>query len=131
MGGTRESSKKRPSRRSGLPQQLEGPPRALPRIPRHTLTIGMRDSLISQKDMIAIAPIATAALRAPAPLMMTAQSAAPVLTPVTAEWVGALPGVTSPFGFFDPLKLAPESQEEFMLFRETELVHPSKLCTLS
>ena len=32
-------------------------------------------------------------------------------------------GVTAPFGFFDPLGLTPESNEELLLFREAELAH--------
>ena len=54
-------------------------------------------------------------LRAPAPMMVT--------TPVTAEWANSQVGVTAPFGMFDPLNLAPESQEEFMMYREAELAH--------
>merc|ERR1719217_1702954 len=34
-----------------------------------------------------------------------------------------MPGVTTPFGFFDPLGLTPDSKEELMLFREAELAH--------
>ena len=34
-----------------------------------------------------------------------------------------LPGVTQPFGYFDPLDLTPESEEEVLLFREAELAH--------
>ena len=55
-------------------------------------------------------------LRAPAPMMVTT-------TPVTAEWANSQVGVTAPFGMFDPLDLAPESQEEFMMYREAELAH--------
>ena len=32
-------------------------------------------------------------------------------------------GVTAPFGFFDPMGLTPESNEELQLFREAELAH--------
>ena len=49
-----------------------------------------------------------------APAAKTQLAAAPV-----QEWAGA----TAPFGFFDPLGLAPETQEEFMLYREAELTH--------
>ena len=71
--------------------------------------------------MLAVSSIATTALmRAPiAPKMQ----ASPSLTPATSEWVNSLPGVTAPFGVFDPAGLAPETQEEFMLFREAELAH--------
>ena len=55
-------------------------------------------------------------LRAPAPMMVTN-------TAVTAEWANSQVGVTAPFGMFDPLNLAPESQEEFMMYREAELAH--------
>ena len=32
-------------------------------------------------------------------------------------------GVTAPFGFFDPMGLTPETNEELQLFREAELAH--------
>lgn len=32
-------------------------------------------------------------------------------------------GVSGPFGFFDPMGLTPESNEELQLFREAELAH--------
>ena len=32
-------------------------------------------------------------------------------------------GVTAPFGFFDPMGLTPESNEELQLYREAELAH--------
>jgi len=67
--------------------------------------------------MLAISSISTATyLRAPAPIMNT-------ITPVTKEWADAQVGVTAPFGMFDPLDLAPESQEQFMMYREAELAH--------
>ena len=34
-----------------------------------------------------------------------------------------MPGVSSPFGFFDPLNLCPEAKEEVLMFREAELNH--------
>jgi light-harvesting complex I chlorophyll a/b binding protein 1 len=73
--------------------------------------------------MLALAPVAISAMRAPVPMMNANLQSAPVLTPVTSEWAEALPGVTSPFGLFDPFGLAPETQEEYMLFREAELAH--------
>jgi light-harvesting complex I chlorophyll a/b binding protein 1 len=35
----------------------------------------------------------------------------------------SLPGVSGPFGFFDPLGLAPENKRDFMKYRESELKH--------
>ena len=32
-------------------------------------------------------------------------------------------GVTAPFGFFDPMGLTPETNEELQLYREAELAH--------
>ena len=32
-------------------------------------------------------------------------------------------GVTAPFGFFDPLALCPDTEKEFIKFRESELKH--------
>ena len=32
-------------------------------------------------------------------------------------------GVTAPFGFFDPLSLCPETEREFIKYREAELKH--------
>merc|ERR1711871_1366103 len=32
-------------------------------------------------------------------------------------------GVTAPFGFFDPLALCPDTEKEFIKFREAELKH--------
>ena len=34
-----------------------------------------------------------------------------------------LPGVTAPFGYFDPMNLTPDTKEELMLYREAELAH--------
>jgi len=50
-----------------------------------------------------------------------------VSTPLTyingPEVAKTLPGVTAPFGFFDPMGLTPDTQEELMLYREAELAH--------
>ena len=35
----------------------------------------------------------------------------------------SLPGVSGPFGFFDPLGLAPDNKRDFMKYRESELKH--------
>jgi len=47
----------------------------------------------------------------------------PKLTPTSTAFVEAMPGVSAPFGVFDPAGLLPEIQEELMLFREAELAH--------
>ena len=48
-----------------------------------------------------------------------------LIRPVTAgdEYVKTLPGITAPFGFFDPLKLTPEDPADVLLWREAELQH--------
>ena len=46
-----------------------------------------------------------------------------VTTPVSKAFIESMPGVTAPFGVFDPLDLMPETVEELMLFREAEVVH--------
>ena len=48
---------------------------------------------------------------------------APGLTPGGRAVAEKMAGVTSPFGFWDPLNLVPETKEELMLFREAELAH--------
>jgi len=53
--------------------------------------------------------------RAPVPTMQAAYDG--------REFVKTLPGVTAPFGFFDPLGLTPESRDDVMLWREAELNH--------
>ena len=54
--------------------------------------------------------IASTSMRAPAPNMQMAAK--------------DLPGVTGPFGFFDPLGFSKDlSDSEFMLRRESELAH--------
>ena len=74
--------------------------------------------------MLALSSVSVSAyLRAPAPMMQAKDSAM-----VTSEWVKTLPGVTQPFGYFDPLNLAgvddsSMSQEGFMMYREAELAH--------
>ena len=72
--------------------------------------------------MLAISSHAAIAyLRAPAPIMNGAYAGT---TPVTAEYVKSLPGVVAPFtNGFDPLGLAPETQEAFLMYREAELAH--------
>merc|ERR1711920_433028 len=55
--------------------------------------------------------------RAPAPTMQ----AAPIYD--GQDFVKTLPGVTAPFGFFDPLGLTPDSRAEVLLWREAELNH--------
>jgi len=40
-----------------------------------------------------------------------------------AAFARTLPGVTRPLGFFDPLGLTPEAQDEIMVFREAEVMH--------
>jgi light-harvesting complex I chlorophyll a/b binding protein 4 len=47
----------------------------------------------------------------------------PKLTPGGPEVAKTMAGVTGPFGFFDPLGLTPETNEELRLFREAELAH--------
>merc|ERR1719201_734435 len=47
----------------------------------------------------------------------------PTLTPGGPAVAKTMPGVTAPFGFFDPMNLTPETAEEVMLFREAELAH--------
>lgn len=39
------------------------------------------------------------------------------------DFIKTLPGVTGPFGFFDPLQLTPESKDDVLLWREAELQH--------
>jgi len=34
-----------------------------------------------------------------------------------------MPGVTGPFGFFDPMGLTPDTKEELYMYRESELIH--------
>jgi len=63
--------------------------------------------------MLALSSIATSSMIA----------TTPKLTPVTTAFVEAMPGVTAPFGVFDPLDLTPDTEEELMLFREAELAH--------
>lgn len=50
-------------------------------------------------------------------------SLAPALTPGGRAVAEKMPGVTSPFGFFDPLGLTPDTKEELLLFREAEIQH--------
>merc|ERR1719440_1119428 len=45
------------------------------------------------------------------------------LTPGGATFAKTLPGISAPFGFFDPLGLTPDTKEEVLLFREAELAH--------
>ena len=40
-----------------------------------------------------------------------------------ASFAVSLPGVTKPFGFFDPFNLIPEDQDEILLWREAEITH--------
>ena len=79
-------------------------------------------SSIQLVAMLAISSHAAIAyLRAPAPIMNGAYAGT---TPVTAEYVKSLPGVVAPFtNGFDPLGLAPETQEAFLMYREAELAH--------
>ena len=46
-----------------------------------------------------------------------------VLLPVVPFNPKTLPGVSGPFGYFDPLGLAPDNKRDFMKFRESELKH--------
>merc|ERR1712087_135294 len=50
-------------------------------------------------------------------------SLAPGLTPGGRTYAEKMPGVTAPFGLFDPLSLTPDTKEELLLFREAELAH--------
>jgi len=50
-------------------------------------------------------------------------SLAPGLSPGGRLVAEKMPGVTAPFGFFDPLGLTPDTKEELYLFREAELAH--------
>jgi len=50
-------------------------------------------------------------------------SLAPGLTPGGRVYAEKMPGVTAPFGLFDPLDLTPDTKEELLLFREAELAH--------
>jgi len=43
--------------------------------------------------------------------------------PGGVAYARTMPGVTAPFGLFDPLGLTPETKEEILLFRESELAH--------
>jgi len=57
--------------------------------------------------------------RAPAPKMQ-------LLRPATTEgldYAKTLPGITAPFGFFDPLSLTPETKADVLLWRESEIIH--------
>merc|ERR1719343_1719413 len=58
-------------------------------------------------------------------MSMSAQalSPAPILTPVSRSIVEKMPGVTAPFGVFDPFGLMPPTMEELLLYREAELAH--------
>lgn len=53
--------------------------------------------------------------RAPAPRMQAIYDG--------KDFVKTLPGVTAPFGFFDPLGLCPEDRAEVLMWREAELNH--------
>ena len=72
--------------------------------------------------MLAISISSSAAyLRAPGPIMNGAYAGT---TPVTAEYIKSLPGCIAPFSDgFDPLGLAPETKEAFLMYREAELAH--------
>jgi len=48
---------------------------------------------------------------------------APNLTPGGRAVAEKMPGVSAPFGYFDPMGLTPETNEELQLFREAELAH--------
>lgn len=56
-------------------------------------------------------------------LLLSSLSTSAALTPGGVALAKTLPGVTAPFGYFDPMGLTPESKEELMLFREAEVVH--------
>jgi light-harvesting complex I chlorophyll a/b binding protein 4 len=47
----------------------------------------------------------------------------PALSPGGPEVAKTMPGVTAPFGFFDPWDLTPDTKEALLLFREAELAH--------
>eukprot|EP00966_Prymnesium_polylepis_P170270 3935879-Prymnesium_polylepis.1 len=50
-------------------------------------------------------------------------SLAPGLTPGGRAVAATMPGVTGPFGFFDPMGLTPDTKEELYMYRESELIH--------
>ena len=74
---------------------------------------------------LALAPITLNAFNAPtfAVGATRANVAMTTLTPGGKAFAEKLPGVTGPFGYFDPLDLTPDTAEEVMLFREAELTH--------
>jgi len=39
------------------------------------------------------------------------------------EYAKTMPGITAPFGYFDPLGLTPESKADVLLWRESEIIH--------
>lgn len=50
-------------------------------------------------------------------------SLAPGLTPGGRAVASTMPGVTAPFGLFDPMGLTPDTKEELYMYRESELIH--------
>merc|ERR1740124_2035671 len=54
---------------------------------------------------------------------MVAPNLGPGLTPGGRAVAEKMAGVTAPFGFFDPMGLTPETNEELQLYREAELAH--------
>jgi hypothetical protein len=64
-------------------------------------------------------PTSESMLRTVAPVMQ-------LIRPSTApgwELARTMPGVTGPFGFFDPLNICPEDEMDVKLWREAELMH--------
>ena len=47
-----------------------------------------------------------------------------------AAYAVTLPGVLAPFGFFDPLDLVPEDQDQIRMYREAELIH-GRVCMMA
>merc|ERR1719472_720076 len=54
---------------------------------------------------------------------MSESMVAPNLTPGGRAVAEKMPGVSAPFGYFDPMGLTPETNEELQLYREAELAH--------
>ena len=47
-----------------------------------------------------------------------------------AAYAVTMPGVVAPFGFFDPLELVPQDQDQIRMYREAELVH-GRVCMMA
>lgn len=71
--------------------------------------------------IVLVSFLATAAAFAPASKsMVSARVSKLAMSDFDAK---SLPGVSGPFGFFDPLGLAPDNKRDFMKYRESELKH--------